>query len=124
VDRVRSLLDTNILVDYLAGIEAARDELTRSSDPIISIVSWMEVQVGARNDDELGALRRFLLRFQVAELSRKIATVAVAIRRQRRIRLPDAIIWATAEVHGCLLVTRNTRDFPEDDPGVRVPYRI
>jgi predicted nucleic acid-binding protein len=121
---VRSLLDTNILIDYLAGIEAARDELGHSNDPLISVVSWMEVQVGARNDDELETLRRFLLQFEVAELTREIAGLAIGIRRQRRIRLPDAIIWATAEFHGCLLVTRNTRDFPANDPLVRVPYRV
>jgi len=40
-----------------------------------------------------------------------------------RVRLPDAIIWATAQVHGLLLVTRNVRDFPQGEPGVSVPYR-
>ncbi len=37
-------------------------------------------------------------------------------------RLPDAIIWATAREASALLVTRNTKDFPADVPGVRVPY--
>jgi hypothetical protein len=23
-----------------------------------------------------------------------------------------------------LLITRNTRDFPSDDPGIRIPYRL
>ena len=48
---------------------------------------------------------------------------AVELRRERRLRLPDAIIWATARCAGCLLVTRNTGDFPEDEPDVRVPYQ-
>jgi len=30
--------------------------------------------------------------------------------------LPDAVIWATAQAHAMLLVTRNTKDFPVDDP--------
>ena len=46
------------------------------------------------------------------------------LRRERRLKLPDALIWATARRHGSLLVTRNTKDFPKDDPGVRVPYSI
>jgi predicted nucleic acid-binding protein len=41
-----------------------------------------------------------------------------------KIRVPDAIILATARVESLLLVTRNTRDFPADLPGIRVPYRI
>jgi predicted nucleic acid-binding protein len=39
-------------------------------------------------------------------------------------RLPDAIIWASAKRENALLVTRNIRDFPEHEPGVRIPYRI
>jgi len=35
-----------------------------------------------------------------------------------------AIIWATAQVHGLLLITRNVRDFPPDEPGVRMPYGV
>jgi predicted nucleic acid-binding protein len=38
-------------------------------------------------------------------------------------KLPDAIIWAAAQSEDRILVTRNTRDFPAEDPGVRVPYR-
>ncbi len=49
---------------------------------------------------------------------------AVIIRKQRKIRLPDAIIKATAQVHNALLVTRNTRDFPENSEGVKIPYKL
>ena len=64
----------------------------------------------------------FLRDFRVVELTRGIARDAVEIRRHMRTRLPDAIIWATARAESALLVTRNTKDFPKDDPGVRVPY--
>jgi predicted nucleic acid-binding protein len=64
----------------------------------------------------------FLRDFSLVELTRPIAREAVAIRRSRRVRLPDAIIWATARHQSALLVTRNTKDFPPDEPGVRVPY--
>jgi hypothetical protein len=84
----------------------------------------MEVLVGGRNDDEYALLRRFLLRFEIAELTGAVATRAVELRRAHRIRLPDAIIWATAHEHACLLVTRNTRDFPVEDPSIRVPYEV
>jgi predicted nucleic acid-binding protein len=41
-----------------------------------------------------------------------------------RLRLPDAIILATAQVEGCNLLTRNTRDFSPSWPEIRVPYSI
>ena len=46
------------------------------------------------------------------------------IRKQRRIKLPDAIVWASAQVNSLLLVSRNVKDFPADEPGVRVPYQV
>jgi predicted nucleic acid-binding protein len=70
------------------------------------------------------ALRAFLLRFDVEPLTADVASEAVSLRRTHGIGPPDAVIWATSRVNECLLVTRNTSDFPADDPGIRVPYRI
>ena len=121
---MRALIDTNILIDYLAGVEAARDELARHSNPAISAVTWMEVLVGAADDEETARLKSFLADFERIPIDNAISEVAVEIRREHGLRLPDAIIWASARVVGGLLVTRNTRDFPVDDPAVRVPYSI
>jgi hypothetical protein len=52
----------------------------------------------------------------------EVAERAIAIRRANKIKLPDAIIQATAEVEGRVLITRNTRDFPAGVAGIRVPY--
>ena len=57
-------------------------------------------------------------------LDDEIARRAVELRRAHRIKLPDAVIWATAQTTGRLLVTRNTKDFSPDDPGVRKPYTL
>jgi predicted nucleic acid-binding protein len=120
---VRPLFDTNVLIDYLGGIALARDELARYQERAISIVSWMEVLIGADPDVE-PATRRFLSRFTIVEIDRAVAERAVLLRRGSRIRLPDAIIQASAEVHSMLLVTRNTRDFDSTSPSVRVPYAL
>ena len=82
----------------------------------------MELLVGGRNDAENDVIDLFLRDFRVIEISRGIAREAIDLRRTRRIRLPDALIWAAARSESALLVTRNTKDFPRDDPGVRVPY--
>ena len=52
----------------------------------------------------------------------RVAERTVLIRRQTRIRLPDAIVWASAKCEGALLVSRNSRDFPPGAPDVRMPY--
>ena len=84
----------------------------------------MEVLVGASNRREMQQLKSFLSGFQLVAIDRSVSELAVTIRRERRIALPDAIIQASAQATGAMLVTRNTRDFPADDPGVRVPYSL
>jgi predicted nucleic acid-binding protein len=66
----------------------------------------------------------FLSGFEVVAVDEQIAERAVSLRRSRRIKLPYAVIWATAQARGALLVTRNTKDFPRDDPGIRAPYAL
>nr|WP_175798371.1 type II toxin-antitoxin system VapC family toxin [Burkholderia anthina] len=120
---VKALFDTNILIDYLGGVEAARTELARYDYRAISIVTWMEVLVGATASDD-AALRAWLSSFAIIPLDGTVANRAVTIRKEHRMRLPDAIIWASAQVNGLLFVSRNTKDFPVTEPGVRAPYQI
>jgi predicted nucleic acid-binding protein len=120
---VGALFDTNILIDHLNAFPQARAEIERYEDRAISIITWMEVMVGA-DGDVAEPTRRFLEGFTVVELDDGVAERAVNLRRAHRIKLPDAVTWASAQMAGRLLVTRNTRDFPVDDPGIREPYSI
>jgi hypothetical protein len=58
------------------------------------------------------------------ELDASVAREANSLRRQHRLKLPGAIIWAAARLKESLLVTRDSRDSPIGDPGIRVPYQI
>lgn len=120
---VKALFDTNVLIDYLNGVGKARAELNRYENKAISIVTWMEVMAGAPPEVN-DATRAFLRDFTLIELDAQIAEEAVNLRRTKRIKLPDAIVWASALTQSRLLVTRNVKDFPVDDPGVRVPYQL
>ena len=120
---VKALFDTNVLIDFLNAVPEARDELARYSDKAISVITWMEVLVGAEADVE-SRTRAFLDSFNVLPLDNEIAERAVTLRRKHRTKLPDAIIWASADFHSMLLVTRNTKGFPQAMPGVRIPYSL
>lgn len=115
--------DADILIDLLNGIEAARKEIKLHADRAVSIINWMEVMVGATPGLEQPA-RRLLSEFRLIPLTDAIAEQAVLERRQRRIKLPDAIAIATAISEGGVLVTRNIKDFPKNERHVRIPYRI
>lgn len=117
------LFDTNILIDHLNGVAKAAREIRRSHNPAISVITWIEVMTGASAADE-AILRAFLSNFQLLEITREVAERAALNRRQKRIKLPDAIILATAEVAKRELVTRNVKDFPAGMRGVRVPSKV
>ena len=121
---VSELFDTNILIDHLNGIAKATRELKRSSGPAISMITWIEVMTGASSAAEEMVLRSFLLNFECLPVSSAVAERAAQVRRQMKIKMPDAIILATAEVAGRELVTRNVKDFPGGMRGVRVPYKV
>ena len=121
---MKAVFDTNILIDYLKGIELARIELERKAERSISIVTWIELLAGARDEADEDVIEMFLRDFRVIDLTRRIARDAVEIRRRHRMRLPDAIVWASARTESAVLVTRNTKDFPRNDPGLRVPYSL
>jgi hypothetical protein len=75
---VKSLLDTNILIDFLSGVPAACDELNRYSDK----ATWMEVMAGAPMA-AVRSTRDFLNGFLLVELDQKVAERAVTLRRER-----------------------------------------
>ena len=119
---MKAVFDTNILIDYLRGIKSAKHELSLFREKSISLITWMEVLSGSKSSGEETIIRGLLETFSVISITQKIAERAVQIRRESRIRLPDAIIWASSLELGYILITRNTRDFPEKHPSIRVPY--
>jgi hypothetical protein len=120
---MNAVFDTNIVIDALNGVVAADAEYSRYTRVLISRITWMEVLVGAPEDD--APVRDFLeTLFEISPLDLAVAERAVALRRTHRLRLPGAIIWATAQIHDAVLVTRNTKDFHADWEGIRVPYQV
>ena len=69
-------------------------------------------------------LEAFMRNFTVRELSNDISTISIELRKSFKLKVPDAIVYATARDEGCILVSRNTKDFKDDYPDVRVPYVI
>jgi predicted nucleic acid-binding protein len=120
---VSALFDTNVLIDYLRGLSPAREELGRYERKAISVVTWMEVLIGVTPTTERGT-RDFLDSFATIAVDERVAERAVFLRRTHRVKLPDAIVWGSAQVHSLLLVTRDVKSFPADEPGIRLPYTL
>ncbi|MDE2411317.1 MAG: PIN domain-containing protein [Sphingomonadales bacterium] len=120
--------DANIVIDALAGYPLARTEIERavglSSRPWISRMAWIEV-LSKGNEAMVQDAMTFLSRFGLDEIDDEISRRAAALRRERpRLKSPDAIMLATAQIRGRVLITRNIKDFPAAMPGIRVPYTL
>ena len=117
------LLDTNILIDVLRGEAVALAWLEQQQRPHISVISWIEVLVGCR-EGESGRVEAWLDTFPRLALDDAIALETVRLRQRHGLKIPDAIILATARCADLTLATRNSRDFPLALGGVLHPYGL
>ena len=119
-----ALFDTNILIDLFSGrVEAKQALEAYPPQNAISLISWMEVMVGAKKYHQEHRTCIALSAFNIIGVSQDIAERSVNIRQEYGMALPDAIILATAQMHRYELVTRNTKDFARI-PGVITPYHL
>lgn len=107
------LVDTDVFVDHLRGaaeLKAGRNRLH------YSVITRAELFAGNSASD---LANRLLAPFREISVNRAIAERAGRIGRETGMRLPDALIAATALEGHLTLTTRNRRDF-EAVPGLRI----
>lgn len=105
------LVDTDVCVDHLEGIK----RLPRRGRLAYSVITRAELLAGTDDD---APVRRLLAGMDEINVDRRVADKAGELRRIG-LRMPDALIAATAAVHQLTLLTRNIKDFRRA-PGVRV----
>ena len=109
------LLDTNVVIYFFNGLtdDAALVEILRSSFNIsiitkIEFLSWQKLLSDpALNDKAI----EFISNARVYELDEVVANRTIKNRQRFKVKTPDAIIGATAQVHGFEIVTNNVDDF-------------
>jgi len=94
------LIDTNILIDFQNGIIPSKElgQIKKIIDDnfIISFITYIEF-LGYSNAPE--SLEEFVSLANVIEINKGIIDQTILIRKAYRIKLPDAIIAATATVY-------------------------
>jgi len=119
-----AVFDTNILIDLFNNrVEAAEAIESTASHRAVSLITWMEVMVGACRHGHEAKTTAVMGAFEIIDLSRDIAERSVLLRIKHGMKLPDAIILATAQSRNCSLISRNTKDFA-GIPGVVSPYQL
>lgn len=120
----RALFDSNIVIDFLNGHEAARHLFAACEEPIISVMNWMEVLTGDLTPQQEARARLTMNGLEIIDITFHIMEEAIKQRKRYRLKSPDAIIWATALLEDCSFYTRNTKGFSFSHPLITIPYRL
>ncbi|SDD31527.1 type II toxin-antitoxin system VapC family toxin [Pedobacter soli] len=111
------LWDTNTVIYFLQrqftpGAEKFIDNILLTSQPAISAITEIELLCWrTANDNDLLVIRNFIKDAYVYELEQDIKDKTAALRKHHNLKLPDAVIAATAIVNKLTLITRNSKDF-------------
>jgi predicted nucleic acid-binding protein len=111
---VRYLLDTNIIIDAAGGRAPAVQSLREAyeGNGCISAITRLEVfGYPDLTGPEEFALKTILSGLEELPVDSCVIDQAILLRKQKRIKIPDALIAATALVGDAIVVTRNERDF-------------
>jgi len=138
------ILDTNVISELRKGRKTHQNvrkwaERLPSASLYISVISLLELEIGIllidrrdkdRRDKEQGAiLRAWMDRHVLPTFSGRILAIDTAVaQRCATLHVPnprsdrDALIAATALVHGLTVATRNVADFERTGVGVHNPW--
>lgn len=110
------LLDTNVVIHYLDKSLPIKsiDFLNQfiDQDCYVSIITQMEaLGFNFKNIDERNVTEAFMENSIILDINQEVVQRTIAIRKSRKIELPDAIIAATSIVYNFTLITQNMKDF-------------
>lgn len=109
------LLDTDFIINYLKGIfQGDARQFTDSiinKTTFISVITRIELLGVKSNDEDTLLINDFISESIVFPLTENIIQQTISLRKTKKVKLPDAIIAATALVNNLQLLTHNIKDF-------------
>lgn len=118
-----AVFDTNILIDFSYSRSGSHEIIRRCTNRYISAVTWVEFLTGVPAPQMQQAQAFLTDMFDVLYPAAETYAVALQMRREWRLKFPDAMIYAAAKERSIPLITRNTKDFDENAPDIYVPYK-
>ena len=114
-------LDTNILIGFFQGSEPVRRALERFDRLAIPAMAYAEFMVGMKNENRRVAADAAIASiFEIVHTTQEICLKAAEIRRETRFKMPDAMIYATAQIEDGTLITFD-KDFDKGWADVYIP---
>jgi len=112
------LLDNNVVINYLdASLPITGMQFLNKiidEEPIISIITKIEtLGFNFKSWEEKNTMEFFIDNSHIININDYIVKTTITIRQNYRVKLPDAIIAATAIVYSLTLISRNSKDFKD-----------
>lgn len=110
------LMDTNVSIDLLGGLLPTSvvnwlDRHIADKEICISVINEIELLGFDALPNEVQDMQDLVNNTIIFELTRDIVNQTIALKKIKKIKLPDAVIAATALVHNLTLISRNKSDF-------------
>jgi tRNA(fMet)-specific endonuclease VapC len=111
------IVDTDVIIAAIRGNDIAKQMIRRYKTSVcISVVTEMELYVGATNKKKKESIELVLKEHEVIQLNKSICEIALRLIKtyntsNNSLFFPDALIAATCLYEHCSLVTFNTKDF-------------
>ena len=111
------LLDSNIIIDVINGDKRIKEQIKNLSpeNVFISVITEMEVLIGAKNKTMLMKLKKALKSYNIINIDEKSSVTASRLINKYRLShgldIPDSFIAAIALTHNLYLLTNNVKDF-------------
>jgi len=123
------LIDTNVISDYFSASLPASGLLFMDSVidavPNLSVISQIELLCWKTDTAKERRINDFIADSTIFDITPDVIRHCVNIRRNKKVKTPDAIIAATAQAHGLTLITNNEKDFSSIN-GLKIvnPFKV
>jgi predicted nucleic acid-binding protein len=108
----RFLLDTNAVVSLLSGNRQLAEQLEAAEYVGISVITYLEfLAFDGLSDSDRACFTEFCERIEIVALAHEdsgLMKLALDLRSSNRLKLPDAVIGATALSRNAVLITNDS----------------
>jgi len=109
------LIDTNVICDYLSATLPTKgmNLLDTVIDAVPNLSVIVQIELLCWNTDTVTEqnVKDFIFDSVVLDIDSDVIGYCVTLRKEKKLKTPDAIIAATALAHGYTLITNNEKDF-------------